>query len=135
VSVSRCRPVLFDSAIIGHGIRHKKSPGEDAGGFSFATELDLTILTALLAALLATLLAATALLATLASGLLLLLAGLLLAALLAALLLPAFLVVRHGEFSSAEGFRPTTIFLRLPWFRGGQMELAGMPEQRSEPAV
>jgi hypothetical protein len=77
------------------------------------------------------LLTTTTLLTALASGHLLLLAGLLLAALLAgllaallaaALLLPALLyiahfVVGHGEFSSAEGFRATTIFLRLPWFR------------------
>jgi hypothetical protein len=65
------------------------------------------------------LLTATALLAALLptlSGLLLLLTGLLLAALLAAalLLLPALLhithfVVRHGEFSFAEGIRGTTI--------------------------
>jgi hypothetical protein len=62
-----------------------------------------------------------ALLPTLASGLLLLLTGLLLTALLAALLLPALLhiahfVVRHREFSFAETFRTTTIFLRLSWF-------------------
>jgi hypothetical protein len=89
-------------------------------------------LLALLPALLTTATLLTALLATLASGRLLLLAGLLLAALLAtllagllaallaALLLPALLahfVVGHGEFSSAEGFRGTTIFLRLSWFR------------------
>lgn len=76
-------------------------------------ELDLTILLALLPALLLT---PAALLATLTSRLLLLLlAGLLLAALLTPLLLPtllhiAHLVVRHGEFSFAEGFRATTIF-------------------------
>jgi hypothetical protein len=91
-----------------------------------------------LLALLPALLTTTTLLTALASGHLLLLAGLLLAALLAtllagllaallagllaALLLPALLhiahfVVGHGEFSSAEGFRATTIFLRLPWFR------------------
>jgi hypothetical protein len=103
------------------------------------TQSNLTILLALLPALLTT---TTTLLTALTSGHLLLLAGLLLAALLAtllagllaallatllagllaALLLPALLhiahfVVGHGEFSSAEGFRATTIFLRLPWFR------------------
>jgi hypothetical protein len=85
-------------------------------------------LLALLPALLTT--TTTTLLTALASGRLLLLAGLLLAALLAtllagllaALLLPALphvahFVVGHGEFSSAEGFRATTIFLRLPCFR------------------
>ena len=91
-------------------------------------------------ALLPALLTATALLATLASGLLLLLAGLLLAALLTALLLPALLhiahlVVRHGEFSFAEGFRATTILWHQPWFRSGQMRLAEMPEQGSERVV
>jgi hypothetical protein len=102
------------------------------------TQSNLTILLALLPALLTT---TTTLLTALTSGHLLLLAGLLLAllatllagllaallatllaGLLAALLLPALLhiahfVVGHGEFSSAEGFRATTIFLRLPWFR------------------
>jgi hypothetical protein len=108
-------------------------------------------LLALLAALLTATTLLTALLATLASGHLLLLAGLLLAALLttlltgllaalllAALLLAALLahfVVGHGEFSCAEGFRGTTTFLRPPWFRERQMQLAGMPEQRCKAAV
>ncbi len=101
----------------------RKSPGESAGDFRFGTELHLTILLALLAA--TALLAA--LLTTLTSGLLLLLTGLLLTTLLAALLaalllLPALLhiahfVVRHGEFSFAEGFRTRIILIWLLRFR------------------
>jgi hypothetical protein len=103
--------------------------------------------------LLAALLLAGLLLAALLTALLL--AGLLLAALLTALLLPALLlpalllpalllpallhiahlVVRHGEFSLAEAFRATTILLRLPRFRSGEMRLAGMPEQRRQRTV
>jgi hypothetical protein len=85
------------------------------------------------------LLTATALLAALLptlSGLLLLLTGLLLAALLAAallaaalLLLPALLhithfVVRHGEFSFAEGIRGTTISPSSCWFPAQAVALA-----------
>ncbi|HEV3159934.1 MAG TPA: hypothetical protein VGZ89_08110 [Xanthobacteraceae bacterium] len=75
--------------------------------------------TALLAALLPTL-----------SGLLLLLTGLLLAALLAAALLAAALlhithfVVRHGEFSFAEGIRGTTISPSSCWFPAQAVALA-----------
>jgi hypothetical protein len=84
------------------------------------------------------LLTATALLAALLptlSGLLLLLTGLLLAALLAAALLAAALlaaallhithfVVRHGEFSFAEGIRGTTISPSSCWFPAQAVALA-----------
>ncbi len=73
----------------------RKSPGESAGDFRFGTELHLTILLALLAA--------TALLAALL--------------LLPALLHIAHFVVRHGEFSFAEGFRTRIILIWLLRFR------------------